>query len=560
MSDRTNSSLLFKGLRSITVARLLSTAVGIASFWILARTLRAFYYSLRWPVSICPDAALHWVEGLRLLNGTWPYRDVLTLNLPLTYYINVLGLLVFGRDSFSFRILDLSWVVGVAVLSSLYLLRFTRLGALVAFVLVSRLPVEATPLGAFERETLMLPFWLGAVLCLDRAMDVPKKRWLWLGLAGLLGGASALIKPTGLVFLALGGLYYVFFAIYRASAPKKIPATLVAGLWTSSGFVLAVVLLLLPLLMAGALTGFLNGWWPYFQVWSELEPHRPFMSLLVELVSYRLRDLTLPLNGPVYELGSIGHLSWLHLIALPLFLHALYLEKERAAAGCLVLAIGGLFHYLINGKGYAYHVFPLWFAFQLILAYTLGVYVRWAVDAGAVRSRRVYATCLALGLVAVLIHMDLRSYDLYSGSNYLSDGPLAEPESQRVVGEAVQKYGLAGARLQTLEPDLVTVAATLTYDLQLVGNPMDQMYWCDGEFCQSQRRLLIDRLDQEPPEIIVIAGAPPDSSRMRNLAAFRELNEVLRSEYALFAEAGRSPHYVFVRSDLSGTRPSRLPW
>ena len=114
MSDRTNSSLLFKGLRSITVARLLSTAVGIASFWILARTLRAFYYSLRWPVSICPDAALHWVEGLRLLNGTWPYRDVLTLNLPLTYYINVLGLLVFGRDSFSFRILDLSWVVGVA--------------------------------------------------------------------------------------------------------------------------------------------------------------------------------------------------------------------------------------------------------------------------------------------------------------------------------------------------------------------------------------------------------------------------------------------------------------
>ena len=112
-------------------------------------------------MSICLDAALHWVEGLRLLNGTWPYRDVLTLNLPLTYYINVLGLLIFGRDSLSFRILDLVWVVGVAALSSAYLYRFTKLGALVAFVLVLRLPVEATPLGAFERETLMLPFWLG---------------------------------------------------------------------------------------------------------------------------------------------------------------------------------------------------------------------------------------------------------------------------------------------------------------------------------------------------------------------------------------------------------------
>ena len=96
---------------------------------IALRALDFLRHSLAWPLSICLDASILRFESWSMWNGVWPWRDIVSINLPVTHYIHIAGLSLFGTDDRAFRLLDASYLLGTAVLTALYLLRSSKLAA-----------------------------------------------------------------------------------------------------------------------------------------------------------------------------------------------------------------------------------------------------------------------------------------------------------------------------------------------------------------------------------------------------------------------------------------------
>jgi 4-amino-4-deoxy-L-arabinose transferase-like glycosyltransferase len=134
--------------------------------------------------------------------GIWPYTDVHTYNLPMTIYLNWFALKIFGNSSWGFRLLDVSWLICLSGLTFLYLKEKVSnlLIAIVGSALCLTLSENATNFGAFQRETIMLPFWVLSLIFFERIRKNYKQNLygFWLGFCICI---SVLVKPTGFLLL-----------------------------------------------------------------------------------------------------------------------------------------------------------------------------------------------------------------------------------------------------------------------------------------------------------------------------------------------------------------------
>jgi hypothetical protein len=370
--------------------------------------------SLGWPLA--HDASImHYVAWL-LAQGAVPYRDAFDMNAPGVYLVHWALMTAAGSGDLAWRIFDLAWLgATVAVLVA-----FCRplggawpsVGAATLFALY-HLSGGAWRVG--QRDFLLCGFLLGGAGLVASGLErgVRPRRLL---AAGLCLGAGMMVKPhAGLYWAA--ALLVAAWGARRAGQPP-LPA---AGAVFAGG-------LLIPM---AALA--------WLEAQGALQPFRTIVG-----------DYLLPLYSQVGRDRALEAISWYdHGVSLWTLLGALgivailtpvapRLEGRKALA--LLGVLYGALHFVLQGKGWEYHLYPLALFLAALVPVTVG---------GRGPQRGVLAL-LAVGLWGALVLV------------LLAKGLPVQEEAW--ITRKVARVGAMTRDLQRLVPDGATVQVMDTTD------------------------------------------------------------------------------------------------
>ena len=286
--------------------------------------------SRAWP--LIHDAPLmHYVAWL-IAQGGVPYRDAFDMNLPGVYLLHLAVLQVGGPGDLPWRLFDLGWLAGICGLLAAYCRHIgDGWSAAAGALLFGLYHLSGGAWHAGQRDFLLCLFLLLGAWGIARGTEQGASgALLWGGLA--LGAAMAL-KPHAALY----------WALCAAIASRDRSVALSA--WRAAGLVIAAGLVVPGavfgwLAWRGGLGSFLGVFTGYVvplysrigraSLWQAIEGHafgRPLVLLLMALTVLAL--VTPPLRQPAY--------------------------KGLALAGALY----GLVHFVLQGKGWEYQLYPL---------------------------------------------------------------------------------------------------------------------------------------------------------------------------------------------------------
>ncbi|MBX7057865.1 MAG: hypothetical protein K1X75_07345 [Leptospirales bacterium] len=519
---------------------------------ILISCIQFLYFSLQWPLEICLDAAYYRFMGLSMAHGQWPYRDFENISPPLIHYINYLGVLTFGEGSLAFRLQDAFLVFSIAVLSAAYLLRFSQLTAFVGFASSFILPVIATPLGAFQREQIMAPFFLVSLILIEHAIRFPHRERGAFFLAIFLAGCTAFIKPTGALFALLLGLYFLWRT--RLDLQPLWRRILTFGMLGAAAWIACAILLAAPLLLHGALDDFLLRWWPALNAWRDATEYDSPLAVLSRLFALAPRYVFLPHNGGVANAIDIGKVTLFQLLSLATFV-ALRRQRAASADGLLVLLLFSFVHYALQGKGYSYHAFPIWHSFAMITAVVLGDLVA--------SLNRLHGPLRAAALTLFLFFCLGSAWIYKSARRVYRDTGLASAQGAQVFRSRLDQRIASLLRLhphisrvQPLEQRYIVLTAMMKYSLKLASRfPMDHPFFSTGRNFDRYRAELMQQLEAQPPQLIVVEeGTSLAQTAIRpRRSKFPALDRMLKEQYELteqYQEINGVYYSIYLLRDL----------
>ncbi len=520
--------------------------------YLLFAVYRFVRLSLRWP--LVGDATLMHYCILLLRHGLAPYRQIVDINLPGTYFVEWLVIRLFGYGPLPWRLFDLLLllVTGLAFLLVLWMAE-TAATAGIDVGMTAHAPQRA---GA----SLFAALWATAIFALLHGRDgiaqlgqrdLLVTACLAVGVAllltgfrlrrsssrleaaalagsGVAVGAASTIKPLALLLLpALLALYTHFRRKAPVPAPSRsgeednrrstrLPAPFLAPL---PG---ALIGALLPLLAALAFLLYLHAASGFWLITTQLVPlHASLFRLgLPHLLAIAISSAMLPLC----------------LLGLPV---AISRRPWRCLAGSVILAgCGfGLLSFCVQGRGYAYHRYPLHFFLLLLLA--------WAVP-GALRSRETplplrccALLCVLFGALAI-VPRSLSAIAQYTPEIDTFDAALSSTLLQEQAGVPggpagrVQCLDMAGGCVTTLLRLGLPQSTGFLYDCYAVL-PVAPLFLREQ---QRYRSAWLGALAAHPPVLIIATSdeCGPVDHTYQKLARWPELDLLLQSRYTLTTE------------------------
>lgn len=474
------------------------------------------FRSLGWP--LVHDAPLMHYVAARLLEGAVPYRDLFDMNFPGVYFVHMLGLTLFGREDAGFRALDLlllaSTVAGVAVM----LRPFGRWAGASAVALFWLHHVAGGAWHAGQRDLILcVPLvWMGVATL----AHLRSGRLLPLGLAGLNLGAAVWVKPYALLVLPL-----LAALVWRYPRGRRLRAS--AAL--AAGVAGPAVAVFAWLGATGGLTAFLDIVGGYLIPLYSTVGRVPLVATVVRY------DLGMPVLAGLGLWASGG-------VAV--------LWRTGRADRCIAVLVTGLayggFHFVVQGKGWEYHLYPF-----ALFAIALG-----AAGFGAAlgSGRRLAAATLVAALLVTL---------------GLGAKGLRNLDPAWIVAKRARAHAVA-AVLRPLVADGGTVQVLDTTDggvhaLYLLGARQPTRFLYDFHFYHDLthpyvRRLraeLLEGLRLRPPTAVVLFERGWPSGDYSRLAGFPALAAWLEAGYRVAREGEGYRVYVPERSFAPGRRASR---
>lgn len=165
--------------------------IGLAVLWGIS--------SLSWPFGT-DQGFWAWV-GEAILKGGAPYRDAFDSKGPVAYYLGALPQLLFGRNEWGMRLVELGWLAaGVALLVRTGRLRDRRVAAFAAATTFFLLYAGSGFWSTAQPDGWAGVLLIGAAALAMRGLD---GRLAPLVLSGVLVGLCVMIKPTYAGFLAV---------------------------------------------------------------------------------------------------------------------------------------------------------------------------------------------------------------------------------------------------------------------------------------------------------------------------------------------------------------------
>ena len=470
----------------------------LAASALLAGALAA--RSLGWP--LIHDAPLfHYVAWL-MGQGLVPYRDIFDMNLPGVYLLHWAVLATVGGGDLAWRLVDLGWLAATAAL----LFAFCRplgggvgaAGAALLFVLY-HLAGGAWHVG--QRDFLLCLF-LGAGACgIARAWDRGGSR-LALLCGGAALGAGLTVKPYAV------GLFWLGSAAAGAAAARRAGRAALPGAVAVLGAGLAV-----PALVFGWLgaRGGLGAFWdtlmgyviPFYSrlgrepIWTSLSGHAYGRTLLALLGVLALWGLLVP--------------------AAPSF----GIRRRLAALG----VVAGALHFVLQGKGWEYHLYPLAF-FLCALAAPAG-----EVAAATARTR-------ALARAAVVVLFAATALVLAAKGVEAMDAGWIEAKARRVaaITRDLEPLVAAGGTGQVLDVTEGGIHALLRLGLRQPTRFLYDFHFFHDETApriQALRAELVRGLERGRPAAVVVLRDSWLAQGYDRLDRFPELRDLLARDYVL---------------------------
>jgi hypothetical protein len=308
-------------------------ALGLLAAFALYALLR----TASWPL-IHDVPLLHFI-ATRMLAGDLPYRDHFDMNLPGTYAVHLLVLSTLGSSDAAWRTFD----IGLLLLTSWTLYSYCRPGgvALAVWAALIHIPLYLTfgPSNTGQRDAMVVPCMIVGLHLTARSMERTGHGWS-LGVAGFLFGLAATVKPYVVVLLAM----LVALYILQNWRTPRVAVRGALSLCSSAAIPLGGMLMWLA--ASGSLASFLDLLVGYLIPFYGGLMRRSPIELLLKLVAFLIAS-------------GLG-------LALCAGLQRGALASHRARLAAAALAYGGI-HFLIQGKGWNYHLLPLQ-AFALMAA------------------------------------------------------------------------------------------------------------------------------------------------------------------------------------------------
>lgn len=365
--------------------------LAVPAVWLLWR-------SLNWP--LVGDATIFHFIVNQMAMGAVPYRDIIDVNMPLTYDIHAAVVALGGMSDAAWRVFDLAAAALLSVCILALVWPAGRAEAILAVLTVLLMHFLIGRYAAGQRDFLMTIPALGVAWTSVRAAEDARSRHTLLALAGALAMTAALIKPSGIVLLALPALALPDLAM------KPDWRQL---LWISAG-ALAVALGEFGLLAArGGFGAFVEMIFDVLPAYASMGAQPPLEVLKA-----------------VHWIGPVGGLA----VAAALGIGIPKPPRLRVLIG---VAVFGLFHLMVQRKGWLYHVYPLGVGLACWGAFALS----------ALPLRRVV---LSLAVVALIL-----GWSVPTSISKDKDDPAVRSSS--AMQSALERRLPRGARVQMLDAD-----------------------------------------------------------------------------------------------------------
>jgi hypothetical protein len=448
--------------------------------------------SLDWPLA--HDAPLMHYVAWRIAEGAVPYRDLFDMNFPGVYVLHLVVIRTLGAGDLAWRVFDLGWLALSALAVAAFAWPWGRLAAGAGALLFALYHLAGGAWQAGQRDFLLCPLLLAGALGVARWVE--SRRPASLAWGGLAMGAAMTLKPhTVALVIALGAMVAV--VAWRRGGGGAAPLAAFAA-----GAAVAPLAAVGWLAAAGAL--------PAWRV------------IVADYLLPLYSRLGRPTTWTVYRGWVWAPLGAGALLSLGAAGAGRRLGPRHAAAG--LGAIYGVLHFVGQGKGWEYHLYPLAaFAVVLLVAeLPLALARRWR--PGAV------ALLVGAGLTGLL----------------LADKAVAARAANWERAKAARVGWLVAELAPRLGPgDTVQVLDTTAggiHALLRLGARQPTRFLYDFHFfhdaghptIQALRAELIRGLDARPPALIVLLEESWPAGGYERIDSFPALRERL-ARYDLVA-------------------------
>jgi len=465
-------------------------------------TARLFARSLGWPL-VHDGPIMHYLAW-RIGEGAVPYRDLFDMNFPGTYLIHLAALRVLGAGDVGWRVFDLAWLAATAASLVAFARPWGTISAAGSALCFAAYHLAGGSWNAGQRDFLLCPFLIAGALGV--AMWAERRRTGAAGagchrslhLAGLAVGAGMTVKPHVAAF-AIGLAVMVAMTAGRSEAGTAVTSFLVPVAVAPAGTILWI----------GSLGG--------LRAWRDI-----IVDYLVPLYSR--------LGGAEPWTVDRWHL-WVPLGAAVAISLVSAVSQRRFTVRHAVAALGvgyGAFHFLVQGKHWEYHLYPL-AAFAALLAFAeLDVLARTGTDV-LPRARRAPAIALGLVLTALALALSVKGVDA-------SDAPWARDKVQTVASVVRDVAPLLGPgdTVQVLDTTEGGIHALLRLGVRQPTRFLYDFHFFHDTATPAVRALrgeLMRDLRAHPPRAVVVFERGWPRGGYERLLSFPELSGFLGEAY-----------------------------
>jgi hypothetical protein len=470
--------------RTSVVSRVL-----VAGFAVLAAALAL--RSLSWPL-VHDAPILHYIAW-RIADGAVPYRDVFDMNQPGVYLLHLAVLETLGAGDVAWRAFDLAWLTLTALGIAAFAAPWGAVAAAGGGLTFATYHLAGGAWQAGQRDFLLCPFLLVGTLGVARWLEAPG-RWRSLACSGAAMGAAVTVKPHAAVLAGVLGVIVLVAAARAGGLAALTPPTLTYAAAAAAPPAAALAWL------TG--TGALGAW------------REAVFDYLLPLYSRLGRDTAWTVHRPEVWI-PLGLAAALSVAA------AVQARRFGARHALAVVGVGyGVVHYVGQGKGWEYHLYPL-AAFVAVLLF-----------GGLARTRPARgwtAVPLAAALVVALMLLAVKGVE--------ASPALWERDKAARVDALVRQLGprlRPGDTVQVLDTTDGGAHALLRLGLrQPTRFVYDFHFFHDVEtpVVRALRAELIRDLDARPPRFVVLFEHGWPSGGYDRLRAFPELAERLATRY-----------------------------
>ena len=491
----------------------------ILAFMGVAVALFLAWRSRNWPL-VHDQVIMHYIAWL-ITQGLVPYRDIFDMNLPGVYLLHLGFWNLFGPSDHAWRLFDLSWTAMTCALVYVYCRgMIDRWSATSAAALFAVYHLSDGAAQAGQRDLLIAGLLLAAAYCVVRFSETGRSRFLWCS-GGAVGAALAIKPLPGLFWLACAGVAGYGAKRLGQSMSRAILIVLGAGV-ILPGIALAWV------------------WW---------------MGGLPAFISVQ-KDYVLPLYARTGRGSLWGALSFAFYQGVPLLelgLRDFRAARFAAAIAIIVAGVGllcvlrhswtlrhsvgalgiayGVVHFLLQGKFFPYHLYPL-VVFMCVLVATV---LASAGEKGSARLQDKWRTGIGWGYATLVVYgifiaglgirgvtgtKGLTTFNDISGAGIVRDVDSIARDLAGVVP--------AGAMVQSLDAHNLTIHALLKLGIREPSRFLYEFHFfhdIDDPRIRMLRAELIADLTRHRPAAIVVAVND------RWLAEFSELRSLLSRSY-----------------------------